>query len=69
MKISQTNMATERRILYLIENVELAFSFIMAGKEVAGGVLRAGNPFFFFTLSLAEEKSEPLVPKKSNYVS
>ena len=49
-------------------NVQLAFSFRMAGKEVAGGVFRAGKRFFSL-VSLAEEKSEHFVPKKSNYVS
>ena len=42
------------------------FSFRMAGKEVAGGVLRAGRPFFFSSLvSLAGEKSELFVLKKN----
>ena len=52
-----------------IANVELGFSFIMAGKELAGAVLRAGNPLFFFTLSLVEEKSEPFVKIKLCFVT
>ena len=33
-----------------VANVQLAFSFKMAGKKVAGGVLRAGKRFFFLHL-------------------
>ena len=52
-----------------VANVQLAFSFKMAGGKVAGGVLRAGKRFFSSLASLVEEKSEHFLPKKSNYVS
>ena len=56
-------------VLFKTANVQLASSFRMAGKEVAGGVLRERKPFFLQLLVLAEEKNEHFVPKKSNFVS
>ena len=53
-------------------NVQLASSFRMAGKEVAGSGRRCfegGKTFFSSIVGLAEEKNEHFVPKKSNYVS
>ena len=33
-------------VLLKVANGQVAFSFRTAGKEVAGGVLRSGKPFF-----------------------
>ena len=50
-------------------NVQREFSFRMAGKEVARGVLRAGNSFFFFHLYVLRERERALRTEKTNYVS
>ena len=47
-----------------VANVQLAFSFKMAGKKVAGGVLRAGKRFFFFTCKSCGREKRALLSEK-----